>query len=206
MVIEDAIKKTLDMDQQQLRQGNQTVTQDGEVLPFVHTYNPRNPNIFQRILEALSMLNESSKMRLIMERKKVVPSKRQPPNLKLLLTKSKFSLNQSTGCVKKCGDPCCSTCDYIIEGESIVMENGDLFFIKDKLTCQSKNVVYVLFCAGCNKSYIGETGEQLNKRANGHRTQIFNSDWRSLEVAHHIAECTGARVGGPRPFSIAPFF
>ena len=58
----------------------------------------------------------------------------------------------------------------------------------------------------CGKSYIGETGEQLNKRACGHRTQIFNPNYRALEVCHHIAECGGSDREGPPPFSIAPFF
>lgn len=141
-----------------------------------------------------------------METTKLIPSKRQPPNLKMILTNSRFSLTDTTGGIKKCNHPCCENCGYMIEGESIVMENGDLFEIKEQMTCQTRNVIYVIFCNGCNKSYIGETGEQLNKRAGGHQTQIFNESWRALEVCHHISECGGNDPKGPHPFRIAPFF
>ena len=95
-----------------------------------------------------SILNESAKMKAIMEQRKIVPSKRQPPNLKLILTKSKFTLHAAPGGVKKCNDPCCANCEYMIEGDSIVMENGEIFQIKTEMTCQTANLIYVIFCRG----------------------------------------------------------
>ena len=48
-------------------------------------------------------------------------------------------------------------CAYILEGDFIVMENGESFHVETEMTCQTSNVVYAIFCQGCEKSYIGET-------------------------------------------------
>ena len=203
-VVKDALEKARQRDKHELR--NPPPKENSDVLPFVFTYNPRNPQIYQRVVSCLTILDESAKMKNILEHRRVVPSKRQPPNLKAILTKSKFSSRPDSGKVEWCNDPCCANCEYLIEGDSILMENGELFHIKTEMTCQTSNVIYVIFCRGCNKSYIGETGEQLNKRACGHRTQVFNPSYRALEVCHHIAECGGSNREGPPPFRIAPFF
>ena len=156
-VVNDAILKARGRSQHELR--NPPPKDSNDVIPFVFTYNPRNPKIFQRVIGCTSILNESAKMKAIMEQKKIVPSKRQPPNLILILTKSKFSLQATSGGVRKCNDPCCANCEYMIEGDSITVENGDIFHIKTEMTCQTANVVYVIFCRGCGKSYIDETAE-----------------------------------------------
>ena len=96
---------------------------------------------------------------------------------------------------------------YILQdmGEEMRVTNRVTVMTMMMMTCQTANLIYIIFCRGCGKSYIGETGEQLNKRACGHRTQVFNSSYRTLEVCHHIAECGGSDREGPPPFSIAPF-
>ena len=105
--------------------------------------------IFPRILKSLDILNESQRMKRIMDKVKVVPTKRQPPNLKALLTKSNYSRQEMTGGVSKCGKNC-ANCPYMIEGETIKMENGEDFRIHEQLTCRSQNVIYAMFCAGCD--------------------------------------------------------
>jgi len=42
----------------------------------------------------------------------------------------------------------------------------------DDLTCKSSNVVYGLECCLCGLLYVVETKGQLNKRMNGHRSEI----------------------------------
>ena len=60
-----------------------------------------------------------------------------------------------------------------------------------------------MFCMGCKKSYIGETGQKLCSRASEHRCHIQNQRYRSLEVSHHIYESAGHL---PIPFKIMPIF
>ena len=175
-----------------------------DILAFVHTFNPRHPQIFPRILKALDILNESPRMKRIMDDVTVVPSKRQPPNLKALLTKSNYSTTEKTGGVKKCGKNC-ATCPYLMEGEVIQMENQLVFHIQENLTCQSRNVIYVMFCSGCDATYIGETGQSFNKRMNSHRSSINRAENRRLQVSNHIFHCPGTQNLDIK-FKTCPFF
>ena len=83
------------------------------------------------------------------------------------------------------------------------MENGEHFEVQEKLTCKTKNVIYVLVCANCQRTYIGETGKGFSYRAGEHRTHVNNPDYRRLEVSHHVHECAGHLAV---PFRIAPFY
>ena len=51
-----------------------------------------------------------------------------------------------------------------------------IFEIKDEMTCISKNMVYCITCAGCNKYYIGQTGDCLR---NSHGTQATDKPSRA---------------------------
>ena len=102
-LIQDAMNKAKARDQKELRQEKDNTGATKDVLAFVHTFNPKHPQIFPRILKALDILNESPRMKRIMDKVTVVPSKRQPPNLKALLTKSNFATDETKGGVKKCG-------------------------------------------------------------------------------------------------------
>ena len=206
-LIEDAINRAKSRDQKELRQGNiETNNEDDKsVLPFTHTYNPKNPNIFSRIQECMKILNESPKMKTIMEKSILVPSRRQSPNLKLLLTSSYFSMEQKEHRVSKCNDTRhnCQCCDNIVEGNCVEMEDGEIFVIQQSMNCKTENVVYVLFCNNCPMTYIGETGQKLCTRTSEHRCHIMNEAYRKLEVSHHVFECAGHL---PIPFRIMPIY
>ena len=61
------------------------------------------------------------------------------------------------------------------------------------MSCDVQNVVYVMTCAGCNKEYIGETGDYLRKRMNVHRQQIRDPNTRMLYVSEHIDMCAASK-------------
>ena len=143
-------------------------------------------------------------MKRVMDQVTVVPSKRQPPNLKSLLTRSNFSREQKKGGVSKCGKNC-ANCPYMIEGEAVQMEHGETFHIQENLSCRSQNVIYVIFCAGCDAMYIGETGQPFNKRMDSHRLHINRAEYRKLAVSHHIFHCPGTQALTIK-FRTCPFF
>ena len=142
-------------------------------------------------------------MKAIMDSSILVPSRRQPPNLELLLTKSNFSMQLSDPHVSKCNDTRhnCQCCTNIIEGTNIEIEDGEIFVIQESMNCKTKNVTYVLVCMGRKKTYIGETGQKLCTRAAEHRCYILNNACRSLEVSHHVYEYAGHLL---IPFRIMP--
>ena len=53
----------------------------------------------------------------------------------------------------------------------------------------------------CNLSYIGETGDELKNRTNGHRSGISNDN--QLEVDMHIHRCTRFLQ---KKFEVVPFY
>ena len=88
---------------------------------------------------------------------------------------------------------------------NVQMGNGENFKIQQNLNCRSENVVYVMFCAGCDASYIGETGQPFNKRMDSHRLHINRQEYRKLAVSHHIFNCPGTQNLTIK-FRTCPFF
>ena len=62
-------------------------------------------------------------------------------------------------------------CDHIQLGNTIPKQQ-ETFSIRGSFTCQSKNVLYLLTCSICNKKYIGETEQTLNRRCRGHESNM----------------------------------
>ena len=91
------------------------------------------------------------KLNDILNSTKVIKSKRQPNNLKQILTHAKFSqTNHDENCeVKKCNDRRCKVCEILIEGKVFKFKNGHTEFeVKRNFTCNSKKkMVFMLFNA-----------------------------------------------------------
>ena len=51
--------------------------------------------------------------------------------------------------------------------------------IKSNLTCETKNLIYMIQCNRCNLQYIGETKRRLKDRFNEHRRTIDNPNNKS---------------------------
>ncbi len=179
------------MDRESLLNPSTTKENSDSNLVLVTTHNPSNPNISQQVKTALTILEGSDRMRPIMENTKIISSKRQPPNLKRILTSAKFSRTDNSFSVTKCGSKLCKCCLNILEGDSITPENGEIFHVKANMDCTSRNVIYLMKCCGCHKTYVGETGDLLRNRMRVHRQQIKDEDKRILNVSHHIANCAG---------------
>ena len=171
-----------------------------DTLAYVSTFNPRHPEIFNLIYNNIPILKCSVKMNNVMKDVKLIKSKRQPRNLKKILTQAKFEDSESTPQISKCNRPRCKICPIIIQGEKIHFSATDEdFIVKSNLTCESRNVVYVLNCSNCNDQYIGSTKNFAN-RVTLHRSQIRNECYRNLEVSKHIHTC------GKNNFRISPFY
>ena len=69
------------------------------------------------------------------------------------------------------------------------------------MNCEAKDIIYALQCGGCEKQYIGETGD-LRARVRLHEQHIFNPRYRTLYVSHNIARCTTGKATGH--FRIVP--
>ena len=136
-----------------------------------------------------SILHRNEELHQCFRNKTFHKSKRQPPNLKRLLTRAKFTLKQREDCsVKKCNEPSCGLCKYIREGSSVKFKNKS-FKVNEKMSCKAKNVIYVIQCRGCDEQYIGETNN-LRNRTTLHNQHIRNEALRKIPLRCHIADCS----------------
>ena len=137
---------------------------------------------------------------------KLINSKRQPPNLKSILTRARFTFpaeiqRDNSSETKRCNNAQCGTCDLLTETSEVLLSNSSApFQINESMDCTAQDIIYVIKCSGCNKQYISKTGN-LRDRVRLHKQQIFIPYLRNLYLSHHIAHCS---VGKRTPFSIRP--
>ena len=81
--------------------------------------------------------------------------------------------------------PNCGLCTYLLEGNSLAFNCGMNFKIHENMSCDVKNVIYVMKCRGCGDEYIGETSNYLRKRVTVHNQQIRDPP-RMLQASAHF--------------------
>ena len=94
-IITNGIKKSLEIPQNEFRKAKEK--QRNEILPLISTFNPNNPPVYNTIKNSVKILKRNVQ---VFESIKFITSKRQPPNLKKVLTISEFS-NEEVGVKRK---------------------------------------------------------------------------------------------------------
>ncbi|XP_071172172.1 uncharacterized protein [Mytilus edulis] len=171
-----------------------------KIIPFVTTYNPRDYDIFSFMRQIETNLHKSERMDKVLQKKKIINSKRQSKSLKRYLTSSKFDFNETVPIVKKCTDKRCMTCPNLIEESSIYFKNGKHFTVRQNMSCKSSNVIYSLICSNCEEFYVGETKNELRTRMTLHRQQTNHEDLTLIRANDHFHRCSNGR------FKIFPLY
>ena len=196
-IINQGISKADSLTNEQL---DRNTTKQEESLVVLSTHNPNNPSLETLVRSSINILDTSPNMKSALSNRKLIFAKRQPPNLKRLLSKAEFRSNTSIPKVSKC-DKNCETCKSIIEGSTIeIKSTGKVFKVKYNMDCNTRNLIYVMICEGCGEQYVGETSNPLKTRMTVHRQQIRTPELRQLNVSKHIAEC------GNGSFKIFPIY
>ena len=142
-----------------------------------------------------------------MKNMKLIPSKRQAPNLKRILTRATFgSTLKEKNKVTQCKDPRCHTGKEILVGNQVELgckNNKRTFNIKTNMDCGVRDFIYVISCNGCNEKYIGESGDSLRHRTAVHRNQMLLEHNRKLFVSNHIYHCVKDKIPMVK---ICPFY
>ena len=198
-VINSAIHKAASIEQSELRTNK--IKETSESIVFVSTFNPKNPNVSSYINNAMLLINSDPVLREIFVDIKLINSKREPPSLKDLLTRSNFTMDKPVFGVKKCNKKSCKkTCPLIYETDSYnFWEVGVNFKIIGSFDCTVKECIYVLTCKGCGKYYIGKTVD-FRDRMTKHRGDVSDPERRTQYVHKHIYFCGGGE------FFATPFY
>lgn len=154
------------------------------MLPLVGTYSNLSKSLFNdKIKPIVNNMKMNIDTKNALSNKKIINSYRQTPNLMtLLMINSNFK-------VSKCKKPRCKCCNILIEYKNEIKINNHTIEINSNVNCTSKNVVYILFCDGCQQFYIGKTETNFNLRLNLHRNHIDNPTYTVLNVSRHIQQC-----------------
>lgn len=198
-LIVEGIKKAKAVPPEALRAPKNSNTNNKQVLPLVITHNPNNPQIVGKIKQDLKFLDNSPKLKQLLDKTDLIVSRRQPKNLKQYLTRAEFNSNRTKPTITRCDEPRCGTCEHIFTGDSIQLRNGQRWEIRTTMNCKARNVIYILSCENCDSFYIGQT-ENLRKRVTLHKQQIRHEEYRHLTVSKHLASCSDGH------FKIMPIY
>ena len=117
-----------------------------EIILFTITYNPNNPNDFPVIKQSFDNFQYAKTISNIFQRKKLVKSMSQAPNLGRLLCRSKFESQHKNHEVKNCGENCVS-CPFLLKASLHQFKRiNKTFFLKTSFNCESSKLIYVAIC------------------------------------------------------------
>ena len=132
-VILNGIERAKAIDRNVLLQNSDTPPSN-EGIPFVHTFNCANPQVLDIIRESTSILAPSERMKSVMNGKKIIAARRQPPNLRSLLFRPRFDgqTDSTPGSITACskvkrkarGQPC-KCCETINECTSFTFHGSN---------------------------------------------------------------------------------
>ena len=163
-----------------------------ERTPLVITWHPQLRALQQLLRETLPILHSSPRLRNIFRDPPLVAFRR-PPNLRNILVHTRDGACAPPAEQDQPGSyPCqaarCLTCPMMYNEPTICI--GDTRFdVRHHFNCNSSSVIYKLHCSNCSAVYIGETGQTLRARMNGHRHAIHHR--QDTPVADHFGQATG---------------
>ena len=136
----------------------------------------------------------------IFQKKKLVKSVSEAPNLGRLLCRSKFESQHKNHEVRNCEKNCVS-CPYILKASLYQFKRVKKnFLLKNVFNCKGSNLIYVAICQGCKEEYTGETACLVKERINIYRQHIWQPHYQQLAVEEHLRAC------GDGKFHMFPFF
>nr|XP_048695288.1 dnaJ homolog subfamily B member 13 isoform X5 [Caretta caretta] len=143
--------------------------------PLAVTFSPQLKPL-QRIIKDLQpILKDDPTLSQVLGDRPVL-AYRQPRNLKQILTNNHIPHNRTTNPgTYPCNKARCQLCPHIYSGDTITGPNNISHTIRGSFTCTSTNVIYAIMCQQCPSAmYIGQTGQSLRKRINGHKSDVKN--------------------------------
>ena len=167
--------------------------QSKKLFPFVLTFNPNLPNVSSIIRKHLLILQSNPKLKELFPQGSIIPSFRRTKNLKELLAPSRFktadegqTIQPNNGCFK-CERNRCDLCrNFFVESKSFLsFQMGRKYTIHSRLSCDSKNVIYLVSCKKCRLQYIGSTTTDFRVRFRNHKSAMLTNK-TTCEVAVHF--------------------
>ena len=151
------------------------------------TYHPILPSFHLTTKRHLPILHASERLRRAFEHPPLIAFRR-PRNLRDLLVRATLTTTtyEPPGNYP-CGVPRCKTCPILRATDEFSSHTtGKVFKVNFRASCKSSNVIYLITCRRCGLQYVGETGQPLHMRINGHRYDIAHRRTEESPVAEHF--------------------
>ncbi len=173
-----------------------------DTLYFIHTYCPEFNEAIKIVKSNWDLLKRSSATKVLAD-KRVICGHRRPKNLKDHLVRAKLPVIKQDKCKtapnsqtrNKCSNLKCNYCPLINKtGEITSTKTNRKYSCKKNVTCRSSNLIYCIHCKVCKKQYVGQTGDPIIKRFQGHFTSIRSKDL-SNDIGRHynLEDHTGTK-------------
>ena len=175
-------------------------TKENTRVPVIITHNPTHPPLSSWFKEGMNVLHNSRRMQKALPKPPMI-GERNSKNLRNILMPSaipsKTSTNSKPGCFKCKASRCVLCKDHLVETTTFKSaRTNQTFTIRENTTCKSSNLVYLVDCAKCKDiQYVGETGQTVQKRFHGHRSDIrnVNNPTNKADIEKHKKETLVAR-------------
>ena len=164
-----------------------------ERVPFVVTYNPNNPPLRAWLNTHQTLLHTSDRMARAVPEVPIL-GERNARSLRSILmptilptTTSPEEAGSST-----CEKNCVLCREHLVNATHFASDvTGETFTIRDRLSCSSQNVIYLMYCAKCKGAqYVGETVNTLKIRFALHRSHIKQNTGTHVTTHYNTAPHT----------------
>ena len=166
-----------------------------KIFPFVLTFNPNLPSINRVISKHFHLLQSSPKLNELFPPKSIISSFRRPKNLKEILAPSKrrnhqqhstTTISSLPGCFR-CNKIRCDLCkNFLVNSKTFSSAQTDkIYQVRQRLSCNSTNVIYLVHCIKCNLQYVGSTTTEFKVRFRNHKSAM-KTNKKTCEVAIHF--------------------
>nr|XP_039263152.1 uncharacterized protein LOC120339139 [Styela clava] len=185
--IDKTIKLVKEMNRDYLLTPKST-KQGQQLLPFITNYHPNQPHFRKIFSDYQYILDNNARLKEIFPQPPKI-AYRKCPTLRDRLVRAKLqpviSQKVQSG-FYKCNRKACTTCKYSEETKiSTGNVTGVHININERISCKSKNVIYLINCKKCGMQYIGETGRSLKYRITEHLRSITKRKY-DLVVGEHF--------------------
>ena len=148
---------------------------------FVCTWHPKLNKLPSILRENHNILEADPKLNQIFPTKPTVGFRRKK-NLANYLCRNDIKKPKQNSDVKYKG---CILCKQIGKGTTVTNKKTGLQVkIKPGATCQTKGIIYAVYCKKCDLIYVGHTGDSMSERFSKHKYDIRKRPQQN-ELAEH---------------------
>ena len=186
-VIHHEFKSILNTPRFAVRQHRKSKDMSGSAL-FITKYNPKGPNFRKIINKNLPLLQSDPVAKQIFPKLPIV-YKRCNNLSENILRADPYNIQpivdiSETG-TKPCGAKQCDLCDNLVHSNSFKCFATDrVFFIRRKLSCTSRYVIYLISCKRCHRQGVGST-DGIKKRWANYKSHV-NVSKDSCHIVKHF--------------------